>query len=381
MKKKFGILLSFLTIPSAAISSCFISSCSNGWDKFNLDVYGKQYDTQTKTLTLNNSFYNPLSTKIDKLVYDVFNLSASAEFKTCYKVAKTYEVDLSKAPQEILPYIETFKTVESSLSEIQIRFYTSSTSILTWDEFPITINYSFGDSLFDEPNGSYTFNVAAQIQNNTYKLDHTRFTGEFNSTKTEIAWTGTYQDCGSINGHPNSPDNGWFLWNIKNIEFTSDERGRYIYDNCFNFIETKHPDAPVSPGGVFGNIGPYTSANLWYDISLPMNDLLWNWVWGTEQDLNSGNIKNLIIDDYDNNPNWKEDGYKTLQIGNPYTWRSWNKMFYKCYSLLPSLHYYFDNFTNEVPIAKDGSSTGEPGTPTETYRFTPEDVDAMVYGY
>ena len=47
-----------------------------------------------------------------------------------------------------------------------------------------------------------------------------------------------------------------------------------------------------------------------------MNDLLWNWVWGTDQDPNSGNIKNLIIDDYENNPNWKQDGYKTLQIEN-----------------------------------------------------------------
>ena len=47
--------------------------------------------------------------------------------------------------------------------------------------------------------------------------------------------------------------------------------------------------------------------------------------------------------------------------------------------LLPSLHHYFDGFTNEVPIVKDGSSTGEPGTPTETYQFTPEDVGAMVY--
>ena len=60
--------------------------------------------------------------------------------------------------------------------------------------------------------------------------------------------------------------------NLKNIEFTSDSCGRYIYDNSFNFIEIKHPDAPVSRGGVFGDIGPYTYAHFWYDISLPMND-------------------------------------------------------------------------------------------------------------
>ena len=110
-----------------------------------------------------------------------------------------------------------------------------------------------------------------------------------------------------------------------------------------------------------------------------MNDLLWNWVWGTDQDPNSGSIKNLIIDDYENNPNWKQNRYKTLQIGQPYTWRSWNKMFYKCYSSLPSLHHYFNGFTNEVPIVRDGSSTGELGTPTKTYQFTPEDVGVMVY--
>lgn len=52
--------------------------------------------------------------------------------------------------------------------------------------------------------------------------------------------------------------------NFKNIEFTSDPRGRYIYDNCFNFIEWKHPDAPVSRGGVFGDIGPYTYVDLFY---------------------------------------------------------------------------------------------------------------------
>ena len=52
--------------------------------------------------------------------------------------------------------------------------------------------------------------------------------------------------------------------NFKNIEFTSDSCGRYIYDNSFNFIEIKHPDAPVSRGGVFGDIGPYTYVDLCY---------------------------------------------------------------------------------------------------------------------
>ena len=52
--------------------------------------------------------------------------------------------------------------------------------------------------------------------------------------------------------------------NFKNIEFTSDSCGRYIYDNSFNFIEIKHPDAPVSRGGVFVDIGPYTYVDLFY---------------------------------------------------------------------------------------------------------------------
>ena len=374
MKKKFGTFLSLLTIASAAIPSCIISSCRASDD----GIYIKpsagsnaEFNSETNTLKIINDYYNPLQTEKDYCSWLMLDAVDKSD-DHCYWTIKKCTLDLSTVPDDLKNKI--FVTLENSSCLI---WFEQSANILEWDEFTITVNYYCGFS-----KGSYTFKVAAQCQDRTYKLDHTLFTGEFNSTKTEIAWTGTKQDCGSIDGHPNAPImNGWFLWNFKNIEFTSDPRGRYIYDNCFNFIEWKHPDAPVSRGGVFGDIGPYTYIDLWYDISLPMNDLLWNWVWGTAQDTNSGNIKNLIIDDYDNNPNWKQNGYKTLQIGNPYTWRSWNKMFYKCYSLLPSLHHYFDGFTNEVPIVKDGSSTGEPGTPTETYQFTPEDVDAMVYGY
>ena len=374
MKKKFGTFLSLLTIASAAIPSCIISSCRASDDSIYIKpnaVNNAEFNSETNTLKIINDYYNPLQT--EKYYWSWLMLKAVDKSDDhWYSTIKKCTLDLSTVPDDLKNKI--FVTLEDGSCLI---WFEQSANILEWDEFTITVNYDCGFS-----KGSYTFKVAAQCQDRTYKLDHTLFTGEFNSTKTEIAWTGTKQNCGSIDGHPNAPImNGWFLWNFKNIEFTSDPRGRYIYDNCFNFIEWKHPDAPVSRGGVFGDIGPYTYIDLWYDISLPMNDLLWNWVWGTAQDTNSGNIKNLIIDDYDNNPNWKQNGYKTLQIGNPYTWRSWNKMFYKCYSLLPSLHHYFDGFTNEVPIVKDGSSTGEPGTPTETYQFTPEDVDAMVYGY
>ena len=374
MKKKFGTFLSLLTIASAAIPSCIISSCRASDDGIYIkpnSVGSAEFNSETNTLKIINDYYNPLQTEKDYLSWLMLKAVDKSDDHRYWTIKKC-TLDLSTVPDDLKNKI--FVTLENSGCLI---WFEQSANILEWDEFTITVNYDCGFS-----KGSYTFKVAAQCQDRTYKLDHTRFTGEFNSTKTEIAWTGTKHDCGSIDGHPNDPiTNGWFLWNFKNIEFTSDPRGRYIYDNCFNFIEWKHPDAPVSRGGVFGDIGPYTYIDLWYDISLPMNDLLWNWVWGTAQDTNSGNIKNLIIDDYDNNPNWKQNGYKTLQIGNPYTWRSWNKMFYKCYSLLPSLHHYFDGFTNEVPIVKDGSSTGEPGTPTETYQFTPEDVDAMVYGY
>lgn len=374
MKKKFGTFLSLLTIASAAIPSCIISSCRASDDGIYVKpnaVSNAEFNSETNTLKIINDYYNPLQT--EKYYWSWLMLDAVDKSDDhWHSTIKKCTLDLSTVPDDLKNKI--FVTLENGSCLI---WFEQSANILEWDEFTITVNYDCGIS-----KGSYTFKVAAQCQDRTYKLDHTLFIGEFNSTKTEIAWTGTKQDCGSIDGHPNAPImNGWFLWNFKNIEFTSDPRGRYIYDNCFNFIEWKHPDAPVSRGGVFGDIGPYTYIDLWYDISLPMNDLLWNWVWGTAQDTNSGNIKNLIIDDYDNNPNWKQNGYKTLQIGNPYTWRSWNKMFYKCYSLLPSLHHYFDGFTNEVPIVKDGSSTGEPGTPTETYQFTPEDVDAMVYGY
>ena len=374
MKKKFGTFLSLLTIASAAIPSCIISSCRASDDGIYVkpnSVGNAEFNSETNTLKIINDYYNPLQTEKDYLSWLMLKAVDKSDDHRYWTIKKC-TLDLSTVPDDLKNKI--FVTLENSGCLI---WFEQSANILEWDEFTITVNYDCGFS-----KGSYTFKVAAQCQDRTYKLDHTRFTGEFNSTKTEIAWTGTKHDCGSIDGHPNDTImNGWFLWNFKNIEFTSDPRGRYIYDNCFNFIEWKHPDAPVSRGGVFGDIGPYTYIDLWYDISLPMNDLLWNWVWGTAQDTNSGNIKNLIIDDYDNNPNWKQNGYKTLQIGNPYTWRSWNKMFYKCYSLLPSLHHYFDGFTNEVPIVKDGSSTGEPGTPTETYQFTPEDVDAMVYGY
>lgn len=53
---------------------------------------------------------------------------------------------------------------------------------------------------------------------------------------------------------------------------------------------------------------------IWYIFTNEWS--LWNWVWGTDQDPNSGNIKNLIIDDYENNPSWKQNRYKTFQIGN-----------------------------------------------------------------
>lgn len=129
---------------------------------------------------------------------------------------KEWALDLSNVPDDLKNKI--FVTLEDGSCFI---YFEQSANLLEWDEFTITVNYDCSIS-----KGSYTFNIAPQRQNRTYKLDHTLFTGEFNSIKTEIAWR------------------------------------------------------------------------------------------GTNQDPNSGNIKNLIIDDYENNPNWKQNGYKTFQIGN-----------------------------------------------------------------
>ena len=100
--------------------------------------------------------------------------------------------------------------------------------------------------------------------------------------------------------------------NFKNIEFTSDPRGRYIF--MIIVLILLNENILMHPYHVVEYLG-YRSIYLCWLI-LPMNDLLWNWVWGTDQDPNSGSIKNLIIDDYENNPNWKQNGYKTLQIEN-----------------------------------------------------------------
>ena len=256
MKKKFGTLLSLLTIASAAIPSCIISSCRANDDSVYIkpcSVNNAEFNSETNTLKIINDYYNPLQTEKyyrTWLMLDAVDKSDDHWHSTIKKCT----LDWSNVPDDLKNKI--FVTLEDGSCFI---YFEQSANILEWDEFTITFNYYCGIS-----KGSYTFNVAAQRQDGTYKLDHTLFTGEFNSTKTEIAWTGTYQDCGSINNLPNAPTNGWFLWNFKNIEFTSDSRGRYIYDNCFNFIEIKHPDAPVSRGGVFGDIGPYTYVDLFY---------------------------------------------------------------------------------------------------------------------
>ena len=267
MKKKFGTFLSLLTIASAAIPSCIISSCRASDDGIYVkpsEVSNAEFNSETNTLKIINDYYNPLQT--EKYYWSWLMLDAVDKSDDhWHSTIKKCTLDLSTVPDDLKNKI--FVTLEDGSCLI---WFEQSANILEWDEFTITVNYGCSIS-----KGSYTFNVAPQRQNRTYKLDHTLFTGEFNSTKTEIAWR------------------------------------------------------------------------------------------GTNQDPNSGNIKNLIIDDYENNPNWKQNGYKTLQIGNPYTWRSWNKMFYKYYSLLPSLHHYFNGFTNEVPIVRDGSSTGELGTPTK----------------
>lgn len=95
---------------------------------------------------------------------------------------------------------------------------------------------------------------------------------------------------------------------------------------------------------------------------------------GIQSDISSANAKHLLIEGIDNNtPNYH------LQLGNPYAWRSWVKMFYKCYSFLPDLHKYFDGYSITVPVNKI-NPTGVFGEPTESYTLTVDDVNAMVTG-
>ena len=367
MKKKFGTFLSLLTITSAVAPSCIFSSCRSS----NSDsVYIKpsavgcaEFNSETNTLKITNDYYNPLQT--EKYYRSWLKLNAvhkSDDHR--YSAIKECTLDWSNVPDDLKNKI--FVTLERSSCFINFE---QSANILEWDEFPITVNYDCGISKC-----SYTFNVAAQRQGRVYAGTLGVFTGGGNKDGSMYALTGLYDVAFNCKSQ--------MLGNFQKLEILSDPRVRYLYDNFMNLLEDKQSYAPGLSGGVFGPIySSHTDPSKDYEIKTEDDQKLWDWNFGTADSHTSGRWNNLIIDVYENNQNWKQDGYKTLQIGNPYTWRSWNKMFYKCYSLLPSLHHYFDGFTNEVPIVKDGSSTGEPGTPTETYQFTPEDVDAMVYGY
>lgn len=366
MKKKFGTCLSLLMIACAVTPSCIISSCRANDDSVYIkprSVNNAEFNSETNTLKITNDYYNPLATEKDYLTWLALNAVLKSDEHAGYSIEEC-TLDWSNVPDDLKNKI--FVTLENGSCFI---YFEQSANILEWDEFTITVNYDCGIS-----KGSYTFNVAAQRQGRVYAGTLGVFTGGGNKDGSMYALTGLYDVAFNCKSQ--------MLGNFQKLEILSDPRVRYLYDNFMNLLEDKQPYAPGLSGGVFGPIySSHTDPSKDYEIKTEDDQKLWDWNFGTADSHTSGRWNNLIIDDYENNPNWKQDGYKTLQIGNPYTWRSWNKMFYKCYSLLPSLHHYFDGFTNEVPIVKDGSSTGEPGTPTETYQFTPEDVDAMVYGY
>ena len=65
MKKKFGTLLSLLTIASAAIPSCMISSCrASDWSNWEISFSDDaHYDKQTNTIKLQNKYYDPFDTE------------------------------------------------------------------------------------------------------------------------------------------------------------------------------------------------------------------------------------------------------------------------------------------------------------------------------
>ena len=368
MKKKFGTFLSLLTIASTVVPSCIISSCrASDWSNWEISFDASGYDKQTNTIKLKNNHYNPFDTE-DGWIYFILTLESPDDHFIAFE---QWSLDLSNAPDFFKENIFVEKC-ELSYS-IKIH-YSTKLAILEWEEFPVTLNFIYYCDGRISPKQHFTFNVAAQKQERVYAGTLGVFTGGGNKDDSIYALTGFYDTAFNCNSQ--------MLGNFQKLEILSDSRVRYLYDNFMNLLEDKQRWAPGLSGGVFGKIySSYGDPHKDYEIKTKDDQKLWDWNFGTADSHTSGRWNNLIIDDYDNNPNWKQDGYKTLQIGNPYTWRSWNKMFYKCYSLLHSLHYYFDGFTNEVPIVKDGSSTGEPGTPTETYQFTPEDVDAMVYGY
>ena len=60
MKKKFGTLLSLLTVTSAAIPSCIISSCRASDDGIYIKpdvVSNAEFNSETNTLKIINDYY------------------------------------------------------------------------------------------------------------------------------------------------------------------------------------------------------------------------------------------------------------------------------------------------------------------------------------
>ena len=72
---------------------------------------------------------------------------------------KEWALDLSNVPDDLKNKI--FVTLEDGSCFI---YFEQSANLLEWDEFTITVNYDCSIS-----KGSYTFNIAPQRQNRTYK--------------------------------------------------------------------------------------------------------------------------------------------------------------------------------------------------------------------
>ena len=114
MKKKFGTLLSLLTVTSAAIPSCIISSCRASDDGIYIKpdvVSNAEFNSETNTLKIINDYYNPLQT--EKYYRSWLMLCAVDKSDDhCYWTIKKCTLDLSTVPDDLKNKI--FVTLENS---------------------------------------------------------------------------------------------------------------------------------------------------------------------------------------------------------------------------------------------------------------------------
>lgn len=334
MNKKLVKTISALTIGIATIATIpLISTACTGNVNETITVEriaagGSKWDPENKIFTYGNQQYNPASPETGT---DNQGIKINNEISDYSQLTK-YTLDISKVPEELKTHISIEPEYYSSSSDCKVLLKGWQLQFLEWNPFSITINWKYKNGY----KNSYTFTVAAQEKANyALQLSETKgLGGQWNADHTQEALTNISYNFGDW-----CTAEGWLEHNYSQIEIQPVNKAKYIYNNCFNFIEPKEHFAPVLPGGVFGDLKPgwlFTPTdipltNSWDGSPNEHNIIYMEYHFGTEDHPETGHIYNFIIDDYDNNPSWKTDGYKTLQFGNPYTWRSWDKMFYHLY--------------------------------------------------